>query len=227
MDTIRFYLDFVPEPYKTLFLGTLLYEASTKTNTSGVFRGFYKCTKTNKGKFGGNAENSLNRILADIEVKKPVLSNYFCETKIFQGDSNIICEKVPKVDLAYLDPPYNQHPYGSNYFMLNLLVNNKEPEKYSKVSGIPQNWNKSSYNKKQFALSSLDELCKKLKAKYILVSYNSEGFIKHDEMIKMLERYGTVKVFTKKYNVYRGSRNLRKRNIHLDEYLFLLQKKEK
>lgn len=225
LDTVRFYLDEVPNPYKALLLGSLLYEASTKTNTCGVFRGFYKCSKTNKGKFGGNAGTSLNRILADIEIKEPVLSNYSCETHIFQGDSNEVCERIPKVDLAYLDPPYNQHPYGSNYFMLNLIVNNKEPENYSKVSGIPRVWNKSSYNRKLFALSSLDELCKKLKARYILVSYNSEGFIKYDEMIQMLEKYGEVRVFSKKYNVFRGSRNLQKRNIHLLEYLFLLKKR--
>ena len=225
LDTTRFYLDEVPDPYKTLLLGSLLYEASTKTNTCGVFRGFYKCTKTNKGKFGGNAGNSLNRILADIEIKEPVLSNYSCETRIFQGDSNEVCERIPKVDLAYLDPPYNQHPYGSNYFMLNLIVNNKEPENYSKVSGIPRAWNKSSYNKKTYALTSLEDLCKKLKAKYILVSYNSEGFIKYEDMIEMLEKYGQVRVFSKKYNVFRGSRNLQKRNLHLLEYLFLLKKR--
>lgn len=109
--------------------------------------------------------------------------------------------------------------------MLNLIVNNKEPENYSKVSGIPRIWNKSSYNKKLYALSSLEDLCKKLKAKYILVSYNSEGFIKYDDMIQMLEKYGNVRVFSKKYNVFRGSRNLSKRNIHLSEYLFLLKKR--
>ena len=31
------------------------------------------------------------------------------------------------LDLAYFDPPYNQHPYGSNYFMLNLLVHYRRP----------------------------------------------------------------------------------------------------
>lgn len=225
LDTVRFYLDEVPNPYKTLLLGSLLYEASTKTNTCGVFRGFFKCTKTNIGKFGGNAGNSLNRILADIEIKEPVLSNYSCETHIFQGDSNEVCKRMPKVDLAYLDPPYNQHPYGSNYFMLNLIVSNKEPENYSKVSGIPKIWNKSSYNRKIYALSSLEDLCKKLKAKYILVSYSSEGFIKYEDMVAMLEKYGEVRVFSKKYNVFRGSRNLQERNIHLFEYLFLLKKR--
>ena len=38
---------------------------------------------------------------------------------------------LPPLDLVYLDPPYNQHPYGSNYFMLNLLVDYRAPLKPS------------------------------------------------------------------------------------------------
>jgi adenine-specific DNA-methyltransferase len=41
---------------------------------------------------------------------------------VLNGDSNKIINNIPEVDLAYLDPPYNQHPYGSNYFMLNLIL---------------------------------------------------------------------------------------------------------
>ena len=26
------------------------------------------------------------------------------------------------MDIAYLDPPYNQHPYGSNYHVLNTVA---------------------------------------------------------------------------------------------------------
>ena len=55
IDTERKLLDNVPEPYKTLFLGPLLYEASNRTNTSGVFKGFYKKSETNIGQFEGDA----------------------------------------------------------------------------------------------------------------------------------------------------------------------------
>ena len=182
LDTARQYLEKIPEPYKTLLLGPLLYEASTKNNTSGVFKGFYKNSKTKLGQFGGNGQNALKRILADIEVKKPVLSMNYSEVHVLQGDSNIICEQVPHVDLAYMDPPYNQHPYSSNYFMLNLLANYKEPDNISSVSGIPVGWNKSSYNKKNEALKALADVCKKVNASYILISYNSEGFITFDEI---------------------------------------------
>ena len=224
IDTERQLLESVPEPYKTLFLGTLLYEASTKNNTGGVFKGFYKNSTTNIGQFGGNGRNALTRIMADIEVKKPIFSDYECNVYVRQGDSNEVCKNVPKVDLAYIDPPYNQHPYSSNYFMLNLINNYKKPLDVSRVSGIPVGWNKSSYNKKTEALLKLEDLCKNLKAKYILISFNSEGFISFDEMVNMLQKLGDVRTFDVNYNVFRACRNLHERDIHVVEYLFLLRK---
>ena len=224
IDSFLDYLITVPEPYKTLLLGPLLFEASTKNNTSGVFKGFYKNSTTNKGQFGGNGKNALTRILADIEIKLPVLSHNNCNSFIYKGDSNEVAKNIPHVDLAYLDPPYNQHPYGSNYFMLNLICNNEKPSKVSTISGIPLDWKQSNYNKKKDALISLKSICQTLKATYILISYNSEGFISYEEMLIMLRQMGKVDVFDKKYNVFRGSRNLKDRNIYVNEYLFLLKK---
>ncbi len=187
IDTERKLLDNVPEPYKTLFLGPLLYEASNRTNTSGVFKGFYKNSETNIGQFGGNGKNALKRILSDIEVKKPVLSNFDCNVKIYQQDTVELVKELPGMDLVYLDPPYNQHPYGSNYFMLNLINDYKEPEKVSKVSGIPEKWNKSDFNKKATALTMMKSICENVNAKYVLISFNSEGFISFEEMVKIYE----------------------------------------
>ena len=224
IDTERKMLDKIPEPYKTLFLGPLLYEASNRTNTSGVFKGFYKNSETNVGQFGGNGKNALKRILSDIEVKKPILSNFDCKVYIHQDDTVELVKKLPKMDLVYLDPPYNQHPYGSNYFMLNLINDYVEPEKVSKVSGIPEKWNKSDFNKKNTALAMMNSICENIKAKYVLISFNSEGFISFEEMVKMLSSYGSVRVFDKKYSTFKACRNLRNRDLYVKEYLFLLKK---
>ena len=126
--------------------------------------------------------------------------------------------------MAYLDPPYNQHPYSSNYFMLNLINDYIKPKEVSTVSGIPTDWHKSDYNKKALALTSLKELCTNINASYILISFNSDGFISKNEMVEMLESLGTVQVFAKDYNTFRGCRNLSERDIHIKEYLYLLKK---
>ena len=115
--------------------------------------------------------------------------------------------------------------------MLNLILENKYPENISNISGIPDNWNRSAYNKKQFAYSALAELVNNIKAKYILISFNSEGFISLDEMKYMLNKFGKVQVLETSYNTFRGCRNLTNlaetgnRNIHVTEYLYLLEKK--
>jgi adenine-specific DNA-methyltransferase len=128
------------------------------------------------------------------------------------------------LDITYVDPPYNQHPYGSNYFMLNTILKNKVGESISTVSGIPNDWNKSAYNKKKEALLAFEELVKDIDSKYLIISYNNEGFISQDEMENMLSKYGELKTKEIDYVAFRGSRNLQNRNIHTTEYIFVLKK---
>jgi len=230
IDTMRFLIESVPAQYQKYFLAPLIAKASIHVNTSGVFKGFHKNKETGLGQFGGSNSDALFRIKGNIVLPFPVFSNFSCNYTVYNGDSNQIVKEVPEVDLAYLDPPYNQHPYGSNYFMLNLILENKYPENISNVSGIPNNWNRSAYNKKQYAYSALSELVNNIKAKYVLISFNSEGFISLDEIKKMLKKIGKVQILETSYNTFRGCRNLtnlaekEKRDIHVTEYLYLLEK---
>lgn len=224
IDTYRAAIeDICSEEYKKFFLAPLLSEASIHVNTSGVFKGFYKDRNTGIGKFGGTKGNALERIKGQITLNQPILCPVSTEYTIYKEDANILSSQIT-ADVAYLDPPYNQHPYGSNYFMLNIIANNQEPEKISRVSGIPTDWQRSNYNSKPKIAKTLEEVIKNLSVKYILLSYNSEGFLSYDNIIDMLEKYGEVSVFSTQYNTFRGSRNLRDRDIHVTEYLFLLKK---
>jgi adenine-specific DNA-methyltransferase len=224
LDTARQLIGELSANEQNYFLAPLLSEASIHANTSGVFKGFYKNKETGIGQFGGLNKDALFRITGNINLPFPVFSNFDCETIISNGDSNEIIKDLPEVDLAYLDPPYNQHPYGSNYFMLNLILDYKFPESISKVSGIPEDWNRSAYNKNYTALQSLTEIVTNIKAKYVLISFNSEGFITIDQMKEMLSKIGKLEVLETKYNTFRGSRNLNNREIHVKEYLYLLEK---
>lgn len=223
IDTARQLIDNVPEQYRIYFLAPLLTEASVKNNTSGVFKGFYKNSKTGIGQFGGNDENALSRIKRDIDLPFPVFSNYNCDVEVYKEDANELVKKLDLVDLIYMDPPYNQHPYGSNYFMLNLIDKYEIPKEISKVSGIPKDWNRSKFNQSREALKTFENLCKNAKAKYLLISFNNEGFIKKEEMINMLSKIGKVTIMEKKYNTFRGSRNLNNRDIHVKEFLYLVE----
>jgi adenine-specific DNA-methyltransferase len=225
IDTMRELIENnMDEKYKKYFLSPLLYEASVHSNTSGVFKGFYKNKGTGIGQFGGSNRDALLRIKGEVNLPFPVFSNFDCEVNVYNDDSNDAIKTAPEVDIAYLDPPYNQHPYGSNYFMLNLILDNKYPDSISRVSGIPENWNRSAYNKKQYALSALTNLVTDIKSKYVLISFNSEGFISLDEMKNMLIKIGKFEVLKTTYNIFRGCRNLANRDIYVTEYLYLLEK---
>ena len=224
IDTARQIIENIPHKEQKYFLAPLLSEASIHANTSGVFKGFYKNKETGTGQFGGSNKDALFRITGNIKLPFPIFSNFSCETIVSTGDSNKIIKDLPEVDLAYLDPPYNQHPYGSNYFMLNLILDYKRPENASKISGIPDNWNRSDYNKNHKALQALTELVEEIKAKYIMISFNSEGYITIEQMKEMLSRIGKIQILETKYNTFRGSRNLNDRGIHTKEYLYLLEK---
>lgn len=225
LDTARRFVGGLPAELRPFFLGPLLSEASIHANTSGVFKGFYKNPDTGLGQFGGRKGDALSRIKGDIELAPPVLSRFACETKILQGDANLLCGELPDFDVAYLDPPYNQHPYGSNYFMLNLLVDYEEPAAISRVSGIPRDWRRSAYNRAGAAAAALDELVGKLKAAFVLVSFSSEGFISHEEMLGLLGKRGRVTVLERPYATFRGSRNLGGRGKSVRERLYVLEKK--
>ena len=226
IDTYRILIDKIvlDEKLKKFFLAPLITEASIHVNTSGVFKGFYKDKNTGIGCFGAAGKNALNRIFGKVELKEPVFSNFESELEIYQKDTVQLSKELKNLDVAYLDPPYNQHPYGSNYFMLNLILKNKLDVEISKISGITQDWNRSTFNKPYSALKSMEEIVSNLDSKFIVISYNSEGFISFYEMSEMLKKYGKLKTIEIVYNTFRGSRNLRSRDIHVSEYLFVLEK---
>jgi adenine-specific DNA-methyltransferase len=214
----------LPDPARTLLLGPLLSAASKHANTSGVFKGFYKDTRTGVGKFGGNGADALKRILEPIRLSVPVLSRFSIPFRVTQADTNALIASVPDLDLAYIDPPYNQHPYGSNYFMLNLLVNYQRPDSISTVSGIPTDWQRSGYNVRTVSSSLLFDLIERTPARFLLLSFNAEGFVDPVALREELEGHGKVEEIVIPYATFRGSRNLRQRSLSVNEHLFLLER---
>lgn len=225
LDTARQAIGELPVEVQPFFLAPLLYEASVHTNTSGVFKGFYK-NRQGVGQFGGEGRHALSRILGDVQLRLPVLSRFSAECHVMRMDAADAARAIPELDLAYLDPPYNQHPYGANYFMLNLLLEYRRPARVSAVSGIPPAWNRSAYNARGRVRQALAELLAALNARFVLLSYNSEGFLGVQEVEEMLRRYGRVEMMQQEYATFRGCRNLHARPLRVHECLFLLERRD-
>lgn len=213
------------EDLRPFLLGPLLSAGSVHANTAGVFKGFYKDRETGIGKFGGKGGDALSRIKGKIRLRTPVLSRHEGPFTVLQGDANALPDVMEeRVDLVYIDPPYNQHPYGSNYFMLNLLVDYQEPIEISPVSGIPNDWQRSGYNVRRRSEQLLGDLIFRIPARFLLISFNDEGFIAPERMLAMLSEVGAVDELRMTYNAYRGSRNLAGRNLHVTEHLYLVDR---
>jgi adenine-specific DNA-methyltransferase len=225
LDNYRRMLGGVPEAQRVMLLGPLLSRASVHANTAGVFKGFYKNKRTQAGQFGGSGSDALGRIRGTIVLDVPLLSRFECDVEVFTSDANDVARSMGALDVAYFDPPYNQHPYGSNYFMLNLIANYRRPGDVSAVAGIPTDWKRSGYNVRSRSLPLLRDLAETIDSRFLLVSFNDEGFIAPEDMRAMLGALGKVDVIETQYNAFRGSRNFDNRPIHVTEQLFVVEKR--
>ena len=227
IDTLRQYIaDSVEPELQNYLLAPLLIKASIHTNTAGVFKGFYKDGEL--GCFGGKGKNALSRIMNPIRVEIPTWSStILSKVQCCCGDiGDVIKTQIPPtLDVIYLDPPYNQHPYGSNYFMLNVIIENREPVALSRVSGIPTNWNKSAYNSRKTAVNAMRELLANATSKsaFVVLSYNNEGIIEAEDWTQLFEPY-MVEKREIDYDTFKGSRNLQNRSNKVVEIMYIISK---
>ncbi|MFW6138819.1 MAG: DNA adenine methylase [Spirochaetota bacterium] len=207
-------LDEVKKKEKFLLLALLLYRAATHTNTSGVFKAYHKG-------FGGHNRDAMRRITSPIVLDWPVLVDSTEGAEVFREDSNLLVRskhfEKEGVDIAYIDPPYNQHQYGSNYHLLNTIArwdrivvsNELDPNGVLKdKAGIRKDWvaTRSKYCYTETALRAFWDLMEGLSARYILVSYSTDGIIPFEHLINICSRKGKVDIVTDRYIKYRGGK---------------------
>ena len=195
---------------KNILLSILIYEAATHTNTSGVFKAFHKG-------FGGHNRDAMKRILSPIRMSIPTLTDSDFPVHVYQEDSNELVKKIMNIDIAYLDPPYNQHQYGSNYHMLNTIaiwdkipapLDLNEKGVLKEKAAIRKDWikTKSSYCYQDSAVSSFNDLIENLDAKHILINYSTDGIIPFDVMKDICAKKGKISIVTNEYTKYRGGK---------------------
>ena len=208
-------------------IASLIYEAATHTNTSGVFKAFHSG-------FGGRNKDALSRILTPISLKElPLYNGKKGYVSMLDANEFAIKNKDKKFDLVYLDPPYNQHQYGSNYHLLNTIalwdkpkinkniyINGKKTDK----GGIRKDWikTKSDYCYKKTAKNSLINLLENINANHIVMSYSTDGIIEFDDLISILENKGDLKIATSEYVKYRGAKRSIVNKTKNIEYLFII-----
>lgn len=109
-------------------------------------------------------------------------------------------------DIAYLDPPYNQHSYLSNYHVWESLVLWDKPEVYGiACKRVDCRTRKSPFNSKRKFHDALAGLIASVDARVLLVSFNNEGYIERPQMEALLSTRGRVTVLSHDYKRYVGA----------------------
>ena len=189
-------------------LAPLVYQACYRSNTSGVFKGFHNG-------WGGQTKTALYRIATDLHLDATVFHDNGQQNLVFREDAQALAERLAKeeVEIAYLDPPYNQHPYGSNYHVLNSVVLWDKPALSKQItrgskSAIRLDWRterRSAYNYREEAGVAYRRLIGAINARYILTSYSTDGTIPLDALLLTNVARGQVSVVMQGYKRYRVS----------------------
>jgi len=191
-------------------LAPMLYQACYTSNTSGVFKGFHNG-------WGGQTKTALYRILSQFQLKPAVFHDNGQANRVTQLDAVQLAQTLREggetADIAYLDPPYNQHPYGSNYHVLNTITLWDKPPLTERIEGrnkaaIREDWRterRSPYNHRGAATDAYNTLLQSLDARYILTSYSTDGTIPLPALIAACIRRGHTEFVTQQYKRYRVS----------------------
>lgn len=118
-------------------------------------------------------------------------------------------ELTPQIeaDLVYLDPPYNQHSYLSNYHVWESLILWDKPETYGVANKrIDCRTRKSPFNSRPGIGPALAAVIDGLKAPNLIVSFNDEGYLSREALVAMLSARGPVRVVEIPHPRYVGAR---------------------
>ena len=189
-------------------LAPLLYQCCYTSNTSGVFKGFH-------AGWGGSNGTARYRICGDLVLEPAALCDNELVNEVTRLDAQLFAsEHGQSYDFVYIDPPYNQHPYGSNYHVLNSVALWDKPPLAPKIGGrgdksaIRLDWRterRSPYNSAKLAAQAITRLVDAIPARWIAVSYSTDGNIPLLDLAEVCRARGATSAFVQPYKRYRVS----------------------
>jgi adenine-specific DNA-methyltransferase len=170
-------------------LTSLLEQIDKRANVASVYGAFLKRLKP-------SAQNAFNMIPAKLLINDQ-------EHQVFNSDANKLIREI-EMDVLYLDPPYNERQYASNYHLLETIAKYDAPEIHGKTGLRDYSAQKSDYCTRARARAAFADLVQNAKAKYIFLSYNNEGILTSDDIREIMSRRGRYGFFTKEHNRFKA-----------------------
>ena len=141
-----------------------------------------------------------------LELRRPAL--IAGRGRALRADACHAVAGLGRVDLAYLDPPYNQHRYFTNYHVWETLVAWDAPEHYGvacKRMDSRDPATKSVFNRKREMPGALGALVAAIDAEVVLLSYNDESWLDLAELVELCAVRGDVAVLASEGRRYVGA----------------------
>lgn len=188
------------ERERAILITSLLLSMDRIANTVGHYDAF---------RMNGDLSKELHLEMLDLPSNSVNVNN-----KMFKRDANALVEEI-SADVVYIDPPYNSRQYCDAYHLLENVARWEKPEVYGTAKKMDRSNLKSKYCSKS-APVEFDKLIQKIKAKYIIVSYNNTGEkgagrsqakISDEDIISSLSTRGKVKIFEKEHSQFTTGRS--------------------
>jgi adenine-specific DNA-methyltransferase len=164
--------EYAGSPLYPMLLTSLLEAADRVDSTTGVQMAYVKDW----------APRSANRM----ELRVPELLEG--PGRSVRGDAVSLAPTLGSFDLAYLDPPYNQHRYFTNYHVWETLVAWDAPEAYGvarKRVDARDPSTRSAFNSKRTMPGALASVVSSVDCDLLVLSYNDESWLDLDDLEAM------------------------------------------
>lgn len=180
-----------------ILLGSLLYSFDKSANTVGHYEAYIK-GKEMKTDFSFS-------LIEPIDLKEKKI-------EIYRKDANALAREV-KVDIAFVDPPYNSRQYSRFYHVMETITKWEKPV-LSGVAMKPPEENMSEYCRSS-APRAFQDLIEHLRVKYIVVTYNntyhsksssSKNKITLEEIKEILEARGETLIYEKPHQCFNAGK---------------------
>jgi len=133
--------------------------------------------------------------------------------EILDGEGSASCLDAAEAaerfeaDVAYLDPPYNQHSYLGNYHVWETIVRWDAPEVYGTAcKRVDVRERGSAFNRRGSIVAAFAAVLARVRARRIVVSFSDEGYLELSRLRELLATRGEVSEASVDHPRYIGHR---------------------
>lgn len=184
--------DFQDSPLRPILLTSLIEAADRVDSTTGLQMAYLKS-------WAPRAHNDMELRIPDLLPGSGVA---------IHGNALDVAKTIGSFDVAYLDPPYNQHRYFTNYHIWETLVRWDAPDYYGvacKRIDSRDEGTKSLFNAKRAMPDALRQVVKDVDCEVLILSYNDESWVSMEELAEMCAARGAVEVLAYDSKRYVGA----------------------